>query len=326
MWTCSVVWRACRALSLPLSHGDPIPIEIAGKPKAVNSGASFGYSSHRFFETLGIQLLQGRDFSEDDFVQARKVAAVNRAFVSKYLAGENPLGRQVREIELATERSTTQPHWFEIVGVFADTVSAGALGPEIVAEPNIFVPYTVDGAPWSQLLVRTVGEPTNLLNLLRREVAGMDKELPLGYSATMQDQLNLEWFNEPRFAMTMLLASGSLGLVLVSVGVYSVLSYAVSRRTQEIGIRMALGAQANDVRRMVMMSGLRWLAVGMGIGLPASLALAKILHNRIWGTKSADPLTLVGVSLLLTAVGLAACYFPARRATQVDPLVALREQ
>jgi ABC-type antimicrobial peptide transport system permease subunit len=108
------------------------------------------------------------------------------------------------------------------------------------------------------------------------------------------------------------------------VGVYSVLSYAVSRRTQEIGIRMALGAQATDVRRMVMMSGLRWLAVGIGIGVPASIALAKILQNRIWGIKSADPLTLAVVAVLLTAVGLAACYIPARRATKVDPMVALR--
>jgi len=122
----------------------------------------------------------------------------------------------------------------------------------------------------------------------------------------------------------MLIAFGSLGLVLVSVGVYSVLSYAVSRRTQEIGIRMALGAQATDVRRMVMMAGVWWLALGIGIGIPASIALGKILQNRIWGTRSADPLTLIAVSLVLTVVGLAACYFPARRATKVDPMVALR--
>ena len=115
-----------------------------------------------------------------------------------------------------------------------------------------------------------------------------------------------------------------MGLVLVSVGVYSVLSYAVTQRTQEIGIRMALGAEATDVRRIVLMSGLRWLASGIGIGVPASIALARILQNRIWGIKSADPLTLVAVSLILAVVGLAACYFPARRATKVDPMVALR--
>jgi ABC-type antimicrobial peptide transport system permease subunit len=131
-------------------------------------------------------------------------------------------------------------------------------------------------------------------------------------------------FTEPRLATTILVAFGALGLALVSVGVYSVLSYAVSRRTQEIGVRMALGAEATDVRWMVMISGLRWLLVGIGIGAPVSIGLAKILQNRIWGIKSADPLTLIAVSLLLIVVGLAACYFPARRATKVDPMVALR--
>jgi ABC-type antimicrobial peptide transport system permease subunit len=121
-----------------------------------------------------------------------------------------------------------------------------------------------------------------------------------------------------------LVAFASLGLILVSIGIYGVLSYSVSRRTQKIGIRLALGAEATDVRWIVMMSGLRWLLVGIGIGVPTSIALAKILQSRIWGIKSADPLTLVAVSLLLTVVGLAACYVPARRATKVDPLVALR--
>jgi ABC-type antimicrobial peptide transport system permease subunit len=155
-------------------------------------------------------------------------------------------------------------------------------------------------------------------------VASIDKELPLFGPTTLREEISGWWYTEPRFVLTMVVAFASLGLILVCVGVYSVLSYAVARRTQEIGVRMALGAQATDVRRMVMMSGLRWLAVGIGIGIPASIALAKFLQNRIWGIKSADPLTLVAVSLVLTAVGLAACYIPSRRATKVDPMVALR--
>jgi putative ABC transport system permease protein len=119
-------------------------------------------------------------------------------------------------------------------------------------------------------------------------------------------------------------AFASLGLVLVSVGVYGVLAYHASQRTHEIGIRMALGAQAAEVRWLVLKAGLRSLLMGIGIGVPVSIALARILQNRIWGIKSADPLTLVAVSLVLTAVGLAACYIPARRATKVDPMVALR--
>jgi putative ABC transport system permease protein len=122
------------------------------------------------------------------------------------------------------------------------------------------------------------------------------------------------------------MAFACLGLILVSVGVFGVLSYAVSQQTHEIGVRMALGAHPVDVRRMVMIAGLRWLALGIGIGVSVSVALANILRNRIWGVESADPLTLVAVCLLLTAVGLAACYLPARRATKVDPMVALRHE
>ncbi len=163
-----------------------------------------------------------------------------------------------------------------------------------------------------------------LANAVRQMLNDMDKELPVYGPRTLRQDISSWWYTEPRFVLTMLVVFASLGLILVCIGVYSVLSYAVSRRTQEIGIRMALGAQATDVRRMVMVAGLRWLAVGIGIGVPASIALAKILQNRIWGIKSADPLTLVAVSLVLIAVGLAACYIPARRATKVDPMVALR--
>ena len=150
----------------------------------------------------------------------------------------------------------------------------------------------------------------------------MDKELPVD-AAAVGDDLR-EWYTEPQFLLGMLIGFAVLGMSLVNIGVYGVLSYSVSQRTHEIGIRMALGADATDVRRMVMKSGLRWLAAGIGIGVPASIALAKVLQNRIWGIKSADPLTLIVVSLVLTAVGLAACYIPARRATKVDPMVALR--
>ena len=199
-----------------------------------------------------------------------------------------------------------------------------------VPQPEIYVPYTMGGPPFAAFVVRTVAEPAHSIFYLRREFAAIDKGLaiePVQYNApgvTLRDILTFNWLTEPRFILGMFGGFAALGLVLVSVGVYSVLSYAVSRRTQEIGIRMALGAQATDVHQMVMVAGLRWLGIGIGIGVPASIALAKILQNRIWGIKSADPLTLVAVSLLLTAVGLAACYFPARRATKVDPMVALR--
>ncbi len=325
----------------PTYPGANLAIEIGGKPSAVNWRAHWCSAGDRFFETMGIRLLQGRTISEEDMVHARKVAVVNRTFVSKYFGNENPLGRQVKVPDLATEQNLPpfwigdslgwdqagpklipQP-WFEIVGVVADTKRAGGYeGADAAAQPVFYVPYSLASIVHA-LLVRTVGDPARLANSVRRTVAEIDKELPVETS-TLREQLARDWYTEPRFVLTMLVAFASLGLTMVSIGVYSVLSYAVSRRTHEIGVRMALGAEATDVRRLVLKSGLRWLAVGIGIGVPASIALAKILQNRIWGIKSADPLTLAVVALVLTAVGLAACYFPARRATKVDPMVALR--
>jgi len=298
-------------------------IEIAGKPSPDNWHAGLHHAGDRFFETFGIRLLQGRTISEEDMAHTRKVAVVNRTFVGKYFGSEIPLGRQIKVKALAIGSQSIESPWFEVVGVVAD-VRDEWLGPNTPVQPEIYLPYTVLGNPFAYFFVRTHAEPALLSNSLRREVAAIDKELPLLSSWMAHDILDGPWFSGPRFMLTMLVAFASLGLLLVSVGVYSVLSYAVSRRTQEIGIRMALGAEATDVRRMVMMSGLRWLLVGIGIGVPVSIALAKILQNRIWGIKSADPLTLIAVSLLLTLVGLAACYIPARRATKVDPIVALR--
>lgn len=259
--------------------------------------------------------------SEEDLAQARPIVVVNRAFVNKYFAGKNPLGQQVK-MKVPSWFPPMKQTGFEVVGVVADTAHYETAEPAV--QPQFFLPYTVAAIPMDMVFVRTAGNPAQFLKPIRQEFAAIDRELVVGGRAARED---LEfWYTEPRFVLTMMTGFAVLGLVLVSVGVYSVLSYAVSRRRQEIGIRMALGAEATDVRRMVMTSGLRWLLVGIAVGVPASMVLAKILQNRVWGIKSADPLTLVAVSLLLTVVGLAACYFPARRATKVDPMIALRNE
>ena len=311
------------ALDFPVALAGYLePIEIAGKPALENRRAWLRLSGDRYFETMGIRLLQGRTFSEEDMAGARKVAVVNQMFVRMYFEDENPLGRQIKLARSDWGPSTVRQAWFEIVGVVADTAHQDISGPAV--QPTMFLVHAFGGIPWHNLVIRTAGDPTRMENAVRQAVASIDKELPLFGPTTLREEISGWWYTEPRFVLTMVVAFASLGLILVCVGVYSVLSYAVARRTQEIGVRMALGAQATDVRRMVMMSGLRWLAVGIGIGIPASIALAKFLQNRIWGIKSADPLTLVAVSLVLTAVGLAACYIPSRRATKVDPMVALR--
>ena len=302
----------------PIDNDRSAKIEVVGKSGLEDrQHAGLHHASDYFFQTFGIRLLQGRTISEEDMAQTRKVVVINRAFVTKYFESENPLGRQIKVRAYGIGPNSNQ---FEVVGVVADIRN----GPETPVFPEIYVPYTVPGNPFAQMFVQVAAEPASLVNAVRREVAAIDKEVTLGEGRMVQDQLDTAWFSGPRFVFAILGGFAAVGLALVSIGVYSVLSYAVSRRTQEIGIRMALGAQATDVRRMVMMSGLRWLGVGIGIGVPASIALARILQNRIWGIKSADALTLIAVSLLMTVVGLAACYFPSRRATKVDPMVALR--
>jgi predicted permease len=294
-------------------------VELPGQSGAQSKTVWFRLVGDRFFTTLSIPLLEGRTISEEDLLSARKVVTVNRAFVQKFFDGGKPLGHQIK---------VTFPQWFppientpfEIVGVVADTEHGPGTEPSV--EPQVFVPTTVAGIPWNMVFIRTAGTPAGLTNAVRKQFEAMDKGLPID-AAPVRDDFS-GWYTEPRFVMGIVLGLALLGTLLVCIGVYSVLSYGVSQRTNEIGVRMALGAQVADVRRMVMAWGLRWLAIGIVIGVPASIALEKILQNRIWGIKSADPLTLVAVSLVLTLVGLAACYIPARRASKVDPMVALR--
>jgi putative ABC transport system permease protein len=314
---------ASATLSFPdLDSGAIIPIEIVGQSTAESQSVWYHLVGDGFFETAAIPLVQGRTISEEDLIHARPVAVVNRAFVNKFMAGTAPLGRQIK---------VTPPSWLgvsqakneelEIVGVVADTRHVGDT-MELLAKPQVLFPTTLWGPPFYEILVRTVGNPANLVNTVRQEFASIDKELPVEVAPVRDDFQPL--YAEPKFVLGLLMGFAGLGLTLACIGVYSVLAYALSRRTQEIGIRMALGAEAPDVHKMVMKSGLRWLLVGVGVGGAASIALAKIFQNRIWGIKSADPLTLAAVSVLLIAVGLAACYFPARRATKVDPMAALR--
>ncbi len=304
----------------PIWIGQEMVVELTGKPTQENQRARLRTASDGFFETMRIPLLGGRTISEEDFKLARKVVVINQSFVRRYFGAENPLGRRITVKEMTEPPFSIQSPSFEIVGVTGDTRDNG---PQLPTDPSMYIPYTVVGDQWTYYLVRTAAAPGLLLNTLRREVASLDKEMPLE-GVPLEGRLDEIWFSEPRFVMKLMSLFASLGVVLVLIGVHSVLSYSITQRTHEIGVRMALGAEAANVRGMVLRSGLRWLLVGIGFGVPASVGLTKILQNRIWGLEAADPLTLAIVIVLLTAVGLSACYFPARRATKVDPIVALR--
>jgi len=190
---------------------------------------------------------------------------------------------------------------------------------------EVFVPYTVTGGFQRGVLVRTQGDPEALIESVRREIWAVDRNVALTLTGSLIGYLRQFSYAGPRFFLLLLVVFASVGLVLVAIGVYSVIAYTVSRQTHEIGIRMALGASRSSVLRMVALMGLKLVAIGGAVGLFASFAATKVLASQLTNISRFDPLTLVCVVALIAIVGLAACYFPARRAMRLDPMAALRE-
>jgi predicted permease len=315
------VVAASPTISLPPYGGIRSEIEIPGKTHAEKWEAIYQLASEGYFATLGRPLVRGRLLSEADVVGARKVAVVNRALVDKYFGGEDPLGRQLTLKHLATlpQQKVVDPT-FEIVGVVTDAKNQGLQDP---VQPEAIVPDGITGAFERGLLVRTAGPPMALLNDVRREIWAVDRNIALTQIGSLTDSLQFS-YAEPRFSVMVLGIFAGVGLVLVALGVYSVIAYTVSRRTHDIGIRLALGATRGDVLRLVLGSGLGLVGVGIGIGVLASLAVTRVLSHQLFGIAPHDVPTLASVVAVVIAAGLAACYFPARRAMRVDPMVALR--
>jgi ABC-type antimicrobial peptide transport system permease subunit len=209
---------------------------------------------------------------------------------------------------------------FEIIGVMADARNQGLDDPTI---PEAVIPYTITGAFGRGILVRTQGKPEALLESLRREIWAVDRGVALTFAGTLTGFLQQFSYAEPEFSVVLLTIFASVGLLLVAVGVYSVISFTVSRQTREIGIRMALGAERRDVLWMVSAMGLRLIALGVVVGLIASYAAARVLASQLTGVSRQDPVTLVAVIAIITLVGAAACIVPANRAAKVDPNDAL---
>jgi putative ABC transport system permease protein len=315
------VEAAAETSSLPPYGGIPTDVEIPGKTHSEAWNAIFQLCSEGYFQVLGIQFLDGRPFTEAEVSGARKLAVVNQTFVKKYLPGENPIGRQIHVSVLAEfEDKVLEPN-FEIIGVVADALNHGLQDPP---GPEIWIPYTVTGSAARGILVRTAQDPLTMLKAVRHEVWATDANVALTLTGTLEDYISQFSYAGPRFSFMLMGIFGSLGLVLVTIGVYSVLSYSTACRTQEIGIRMALGAQGSDVVGIVIGMGLRLVAIGVGLGLLASLALGRIMATQLWEVSAYDPWTLTCVPIVLLITGFLACWLPARRAARVDPLIALR--
>jgi len=313
---------ATETSTLPPYGGIPTDLDITGKTHSDRWEAIYQLVSEGYVHTLGARLLHGRLMEESEVAGARKVAVVNQTLVTKWFGKEDPIGRQITIKHLSTiPNSAVANPVFEIVGVISDMKNSGVQEP---VRPEIMVPYTVTGFFERGILVRTAGNPVSLLNPVRREIWAVDKNVALTMTRTLDDFLSDFSYAQPRFLLAVLGVFAGVGLVLVAVGVYSVIAYTVSRQTHEIGIRMALGASRGDVIGMVLRMGLWLVAIGLAVGLAASLAANRVLSSELWGVSARDPLTFAAVALVVLTAGVAACWFPARRATRVDPMIALR--
>jgi len=315
------VSAAAGAVAFPPYGGVNTDFEVLGKSHSETWKGDVVLSSARFFETLGIRLLGGRVLTEQDVAGTRKVAVLNQTFVNKYFPGENPIGRQVKMVRLETAPTPVPNPWFEVVGVVSDIKNNGVREP---VQPEAYVPYTFAAFGTWIISLRSAGNPSALIKAMDDQIWAVDPNLVPQQTSTIQEYMDLFQFAQPRFGLTLFAVFAAIGLVLVTVGVYSVISYTVSQQSREIGIRMALGATPGNVRGQVMMSGLRFILMGIGAGVVLTLIVGRVLASEVWGISPHDPLTLAAVILLLTMVGLAACYLPSRRATRVDPLISLR--
>jgi len=301
-------------------HIEGRPPERPGEESVATYRAVFpGY-----FRTMSIPILRGRDVTNADNLRSPGVVAINNYFARRYWPGEDAIGKRI-----TFDDPAKNPSWLTVVGVVKDTARSSWVSPP---EEEVFLPYLQNRAyldtpspPYSYLtlIVRTAGEPESLAPAIRGAIHSLDKNIPLSEIQTM-DHVVAEATGQSRFYLILLGAFGTVALVLAGVGIYGVMSYSVSRRTQEIGIRMALGAQGRDVLRLVVFQGIIQALVGVAVGLAGALVLSRLMAGLLYGTRPNDPATFAAVVLVLSGVAVAASYVPARRATKVDPIVALR--
>jgi predicted permease len=297
-------------------------VVITGKTPPQNRNTASIFCTEGYFQTLGLPLLRGTLFSQNDVDSARHVVVVNQSFVRDRFGQENPIGHQVRFSDYETWPDWPHDPYFEIIGVVGDAKNTGLQDPP---RPEVYLPATLTGAAGGGgILVSTTVYPPAVLQQIRIEISTVDPNVAIGEAGTIAARLEHYYFARPRFLFITLCTFAAIALLLVAVGVFSVISYTVVMQTHEIGIRMALGAQQQNILCMVLDKGLRLVVAGIAIGLPASYVATRFLASQISGVSVTDPWTYGAVVAVILIVGLAACFFPARQATRVDPLVALR--
>ena len=304
---------------VPFSSSDSSStFQIIGRPpfpSGEEPDAQVRVTTPEYFEAIGTGLKRGRLFTAQDSAETTRVVLINEEFARRFLPGQDPIGQR---LNFGGGEKQTQ----QIIGVVAD-VTNDDLDNEV--DPIAYSPYAQNPSFTMNLIVRSTHEPTHLAAATRSEVQALDPNLPVSNIKPLR-QMIYERSSPKRLMAYLMGIFGVVALLLASVGIYGVMSYAVTQRTQEIGVRMALGAQALDVLKLVVRNGMTIALVGVAIGLGGAYAMTRLLSSLLFKVAPTDVMTFAGVSISLIVVALIACYIPARRATRVDPLVALRHE
>jgi predicted permease len=327
--TVSSTWR-------PPMQAYTVKTEIEGKQELTGIQSQVVLTTPEMFDTLGIPLVQGRDFTQAEMMRGAHVALVNQAFVHKYLGNAGALGNHLRSPMLKFDQQDfvfgdDNEGWFEVIGVVADARNnAGfrngeANGKELPIEPAFFVPHTVVLTPYMNFLVRTKGDAESAVHSAEQKVQALDPEIAVVDHHPLTWYMDTMIWGQQRFIAALFGIFSLLGLVLAATGLYSVVSYSVSQRNQEMGIRMAMGAQRSDIVTLVLKSVAGTVGIGIVAGLVASIALNRVVSHWVQSS-SRDPLTLLAVAVILVGIALLACFWPARRAATLDPMKALRTE
>jgi putative ABC transport system permease protein len=307
---------------LPLTFkGNSGGVAIEGRPEPPPDEKPIAITrtvSPSYFQTMNIPLLKGRPFSPQDTPDTAGVVIVSETTARQYWPGEDAIGKRIKLGSLDSDEP-----WLSVVGVVKDVRQFEL---DIDPKPQVYFPYTqmtyTFQAP-RDLVVRTSVDPLSLAAAVRSEVWSVDKDQPVSNIATM-DQIMSNSVSRQRFNMLLFAIFAAVALLLAAVGIYGVISYSVTQRTHEIGVRMALGANSKDVLGLVVGEGLKLVSVGVGTGLVSAFVLTRLMQSLLFGVSATDPLTFVAISAVLVAVAMLASYIPARKATKVDPMVALR--
>jgi putative ABC transport system permease protein len=285
-------------------------VNISERPRGFYRSISADY-----FPTMGVPLHKGRAFTDSDNADAPGVVIINETAARQFWPDQDPIGQRLKR-----GKPESKNPWLTVVGIVGG-VSHTALG--VSAQPELYVSCLQNPSPSVTLVARTASDPKSVIPQVRRDVATLDKNLPVS-NIRLMNELLASTVAQPRLYTMLIGVFAGLALLLAAIGIYGVMSYAVTQRTHEIGIRMALGAQPRDVLTMIVKQGLLLTLAAIGIGLLASFALTRVLASLLYGVSTTDPLTFIGIPLLLAAVTMLACYLPARKATKVNPLIAMR--